>query len=316
MVWRLYKQPLYPQPPNSMSEIEKLLFIGNEKNISKEDWEKTVIGNTTSDLTAALRRCGWDGNGCCSVVLTLDADNSKGAGATFLMRGPTDGKTVAIETSKIWPGASSEATLAIKISDASLFTFSDGSLGSDIVAQERLQHTFYLMKEDRPSTPILEADYSEHGIKQFSLRLTACLSKNSSTKNGVIVKYTILLYPSSMEEMLARYEMAQSPAWPGLRIAEGHVPLLPRPTAAWGCPVVPLTILSGPRDSNTQPPDGEELRSHRPRYVEDDGSRDRQDRQLSPEQMGEAVQPPGRANGQKRRPTMAETLNHPANRQR
>ncbi len=242
-----------------MTEIDKALFGGSEK-LHRGDYEQAVIGNTTSDPAAALRRFGWDGSGCSCIALTLDADNEKVGGATFLVRGPVDGKTVAVEANKIWPGASSDVTLTLKFSDASIFTFSDGSLGSDIVAQERIQHCFYLTKEGRPPTPILEADYGEWGLKKFAARLTACLSKNTSAKAGVVVKYTIILYPASAEELLERYEMAQSPAWPGLRIMDGHLPLLPRPTDNWGCPIVPLVVPGGNRKAEGQLPDADELK--------------------------------------------------------
>ena len=66
--------------------------------------------------------------------------------------------------------------------------------------------------------------------------MTCVISKNSSARAGVMLKWTVLLFPEEKERMLELYEGAKSPAWPGLRMTEGELTMLPRPTTAWKCP--------------------------------------------------------------------------------
>ena len=239
--------------------LDKALFTGGD-TIAEEDLQQAVVHNFATDTAAALRRFGWDGSACCAVGLNLSVDNDDVDKAVFLVRGPLETKSVMVEAHKIWAGASSEVSLVMKFTDGGLFVFPDGGLASDIVAQELISHSFYKMNGDGPATVILEQDYDQYGIKGFAIRLLAVVSKNSSVKGGVIMKYTILMYPEEKATLLQRYEAAARPEWPGLRILEGHMPLLPRPRAAWGCPVVPLLLLGTPLDVNPTLPTAAAMR--------------------------------------------------------
>jgi len=227
-----------------MPILDKKLFL-EEGEIDPEDLAKLVVTNSTSEAAAKLTALGWDGKAkCCSIVLSLSADNLRVDKANFLVRGDLAGKIV-LEANKLWEKADSNVTLVLKLTHGEIFMFSEGDLASDIVAQDAVAHAFYVNKEGRAPAVVLEADYHEWGIGEFSLRATAVLSNNSSAKAGVIVKLTILLFPVSKANLLDRYELAQCSAWPGLRVAEGHLPLFPRPAKPWGCPVLPLLITSG-----------------------------------------------------------------------
>jgi len=238
-----------------MAAMDKALFTGGDQ-LAELDLQQAIVHNFATDTAAALKRFGWDGTGaCCAIGLNLGVDNDEVEKAVFLVRGPLEKQSIMIEAHKIWPGASKEAALALKFAEAGLFTFPEGGLASDFVAQELVSHSFYMMNGDGPATMILEQDYEEHGIKGFSVRMMAVISKNSSGKNGVIMKVTVLLYPEEKAVMMQKYEAAGKPEWPGLRILESHLPLIPRPQQAWGCPVVPLLLFGTPLDVNpTVPP--------------------------------------------------------------
>jgi hypothetical protein len=141
-----------------------------------------------------------------------------------------------------------------------MFKFSQGGLTSDIVDQDRIQHAFYDHGEGGTPKVILEADYEAYGIGSFCVRALCGAAKSSSAKEGVNIRYSIVLFPVSKAELLQKYEGAKEAAWPGILTAEGECPMLIKAESAWGCPVWPV-LLTG-EDLMQQPrlPSGSELR--------------------------------------------------------
>jgi hypothetical protein len=65
------------------------------------------------------------------------------------------------------------------------------------------------------------------------------VSSTSDGRKGIIVKYVILLFPESAEELNNSPE-AQLPGWPGIKAYEGTFGVVPKPTVPWQCPVLPF----------------------------------------------------------------------------
>ncbi len=182
------------------------------------------------------------------------------AGA-FMVRGPVDGRQVSIEAAKIWPGADTRAMLWLKFREGSIFTFSEGGMASDIIASENVEHSLVALADGWQPAPILAAQYEDWGWNNFCVRMLCHLSKKSSAKAGPVVSYTIILFPLGKEALLEKYELAQSAAWPGIRVAEGQLPMLPRARTPWGCPVIPLLRTGTPLEDGGRLPEGELLRA-------------------------------------------------------
>ena len=223
-----------------MSIMDSSLFKGSD-DIDMAELERATVGNFSSDVGVTLGRFGWSGLTLCgSVGLALSADNESVDRSVFLVNGPVDSKTILVEGNKLWPETDVKIRLAITLKKACVFNFSAGWLASDIVAQEDIEHGFFAVEEGQQPAPVLAADFEEWGISNFALRMLCTVSKNTSLRAGVVIKHTILIFPLGKDDLLAKYEAAQSPAWPGIRLVDGHMPLLPRPETAWQCPVVPL----------------------------------------------------------------------------
>jgi hypothetical protein len=109
----------------------------------------------------------------------------------------------------------SDVTLAIRISSLNPFHFSDGGLWSDLIPREKFRHHFF----DSEKTPILEG-YSDLGIGDFCLRLVCQPSSKSSGWKGVILKYTILLFPASIE-VLSDFAESKFPGQMAITICSG-----------------------------------------------------------------------------------------------
>lgn len=244
-----------------MAPLDKVMFAGGG-NIDRESGERLEVKNWRDEVEEKLKQRGWDGTaGCCSVGLFLSADNALVEAGAFIVSGPVDGKQLCIEATRIWPNADARAALILRFRNGGIFTFSEGGLASDIIASEAVEHSLVATADGRQPAPILAAQYEDWGWKGFCLRMLCHISKKSSTRSGVIIGYTILLFPMEKEALLERYELAQSAAWPGIRIAEGQLPLLPRPTTPWGCPVLPLLRTGTPLAEGGTLPSGEVLRA-------------------------------------------------------
>ncbi len=223
-----------------MAALEKALF-NSPRDLDSEEIRKLSVNNFSTEVGARLTAQGWSREvGWACIGLFLSPDNQLVDGGTFMVKGPVDGKQISIEADKIWPSADKRAVLMLRITDGAVFSFTEGGLTSDILARDAVTHSLVATADNRQPAPILESNYEEWGFRGFSLRMLCTISKKSSAKAGIIIKYTILLFPMDREPLLEKYELAQSAAWPGLRIAEGHLPLMPRAQQAWGCPVLPL----------------------------------------------------------------------------
>jgi hypothetical protein len=85
------------------------------------------------------------------------------------------------------------------------------------------------------------------------------ISKSSSSRTGVWLKYVIMMFPEKKETLLEN-KLAKHPGWPGLKLQEGEMAILPRPTVAWQCPVLPLLRTGQPFDQLPEAPSAAELR--------------------------------------------------------
>ena len=176
--------------------MDKALFAGGESFDGKEI-EKGVLRNLTSDVAEKLKAVGWLGRpaGC----ICLSPDNKNVRAGVLAVRGRMEDKELRVDSSKIWPAASADTFLSIRLPVADIFSFNDGGLCSDYVASADVQHAVYTNTEGRAPTPLLEADYEEQGIGSFCIRMTCAISKNSSARAGVMLKWTVLLFPEEKE---------------------------------------------------------------------------------------------------------------------
>lgn len=235
----------------NMAPLNKNLFLG-EEDFDPGEMGKGVVRNFTSEVATKLKSFNWDGVKACGCVgLSLSTDNKRVEKGMFLVRGRLEDKEMTAEANKIWAETDSTVSLTIKFPAGDIFEFTEGDLASDLVPQDNVFHGFFKTVEGRPPQPVLEAEYEELGIGNFCLRMTCTLSEESTVRTGVLVKYTILLFPASKKHLLDTFELAQSAAWPGMRLTEGLLQLLPIPEKLWKCPVIPLLLpgQAGPMTS-------------------------------------------------------------------
>jgi hypothetical protein len=225
---------------------------------SANECAKLEIKNNTSDINNCLAEYGWKGGAASCISLSLSADNKTVERGTLVTTGALG--EFREEAARMWQGGNENVTLVVNIKNAGVFTFSEGGQTSDIIPNEKLDFTFLEKGDNGQWSVVLEADYAELGVSNFCLRLIGNISKSSSVKDGVLVKYTVLLFPMPKEELLQKFEAAQNAAWPGYQVMEGEFPLMVRATTAWGCPIMPLLLTGTSLETQPQLPSAGELR--------------------------------------------------------
>jgi len=192
-------------------------------------------------------------------VLTLSPDNERVAGGEFVTRG-VEVKDFVWESHKLWPKADKRVVTTVTMPALDSFSFKDGGLTSDFLPDDEVVHFHNLVREGRPAEPVLEADREERGVGKFCLRLIGNVSKGSS-EDGMKIKFWVMLYPEDKDVILGMSASAKKPEWPGVKLGEGEMRLLPLPTAAWGCPVVPILVPGQPFEELPRAPSSPALRS-------------------------------------------------------
>jgi hypothetical protein len=224
---------------NTMGVLPKTLFSGTD-NISESDKRKIFVNNFSDNIESVLGEFLWDGTAAGTIGLTISDDGKKVESGRFITRGVLEAKTIKMAASNIWVGADESLILSVKLPRAELFRFSEGGLYSQYVDEDSVNHTLHSVKEGQTPIPILPGDKEEWSVGNFCIRQVCCISKNSTARGGVLLTWTVLIFPRAKEQLLEASDLTSSPSWPGLRLISGEMPLMPRPTTAWGCPVLPI----------------------------------------------------------------------------
>jgi hypothetical protein len=235
-----------------------MLFTGQEE-IRDEDVLRAEVTNFSTSDKEALTRFGWKGETAGYIGLRLSPDNRRVDAANLKVVGPLEKHEVRIEAKKLWQGVDTGVAITLQLREAEMFNFTEGGMWSDYVEAGNIVHSATITK-DGVTTPIMDARRSTYGIGQFSVRMVCIIAKSSSVKKGVMLAYTILMYPAGKDEMLEISEHANSAAWPGIKIAEGEFTLIPRALVNWQNPVVPLILPGTNFQTHPFSPPAEDLR--------------------------------------------------------
>jgi hypothetical protein len=235
--------------------MDKGLFTGSAA-IAGADLSPLEVANGAEAVDEALRRFDWAGLPAGCVVLQLSPDNSSVASGLFAARGALQ-KEYKIEAAKIWASADPGLLLTAQVPDASHFVFTSGGLASDYLDMGDVEHC--VTTTGRNPQLLLQSHYKDKGVGNFCVRLVCSIQK-ASARHGVTLGFTVLIYPGSSEELLNMSDLANSPSWPGLKMADGEMALLPLPTSPWGCPLLPLLLWGATAGANTNFPSMDELR--------------------------------------------------------
>jgi hypothetical protein len=220
-------------PRHNIPDLDKNINFGGEPNVSVEDLGKVEVSNFTSGVDAALHgNLDWSGKAIGCVGLMLSPNNDRVLSGVFITRGDTELEEYSVTFDQIWQEGPSHVPFCIRVKSLDAFTFSSGGLWSDLIPGERFNHGFY--NKTSNNSPIMGV--ADLGEGDFCLRLVCQPSSTSSSRRGVICKFTVLLSPASVEE-LSSYPESQFASY---KIGDGHFPLGPVPSSRWRCPILPL----------------------------------------------------------------------------
>ena len=221
-----------------MPNMDSSMF-GLPVNINEQDVANCEIENVGDSVTTILANHGWKGEPVGVIILHLSPDNEKVAAGQFSTRGRDD-REFKLRADKIWLDADMNVTATIRMPELDSFSFPGGGLTSDWLQDDEVIHFFHVSQEDGAPRPIITPSLDEWGIGRFCLRLVCYPAKSCSKEKGVMVKFFVMLYPDSKASLVAMSPHTADASWPGLKLGEGEMALLPRPLESWGCPVLAL----------------------------------------------------------------------------
>ncbi len=249
----------------NMPEIDRLLFQGTEQ-LTPEDWRSVETPDLSSrSVGQVLMRHGWNGKGAAAAVaVKLQPDNTSPETARLVLLGEWEG-AIKIQAKKLFTGADSDTLLEIKLPDLAVFRFVDDQLCSRYTPQEAVPYQFTQGEKILAD----EEDRMAQGIGDFSLRVVAGLSKTCGVKYGLWLHISVLLFHLTAENMEDREVMPLGghPAWPGIKLVEGQIPILPgagkkKPLFGgkdWGAPISPIVAPGVPWEAAPGPPEQQEI---------------------------------------------------------
>ncbi len=222
--------------------LDEAFFVGGG-GYGEHDRGKCEVANFSTHVDQALGRYGWTGDLAACVVLTLNGDNTSVIEGCLVVRGKPRTKTCQIEASKVWQGVDQGILLTVDLGDLQAFSFAAGGLYSDFTDGDQVVHHFAVTEDGRPR-PLLAGEVRDKGIGPFCLRLVCQVAKDSNIEKEVGLTYTLLIFPGSAASLADKGLVTRGPGWPGVKLTEGEMTVLPKPTVAWRCPILPL-ILPG-----------------------------------------------------------------------
>jgi hypothetical protein len=239
-----------------MPSLDKKWFQGGG-DLPAVITDNLLVASLGHPVNAVLGRNGWDGRTVAGVGLELSPDNSEVLRGQFYMRGHLSVENGEFQANKLWERASKDVLVTMQFPQAAEFDFTNGSLASDYLSSEAVK-----IRCSREGQEIPESDWPKFGIKQFVMRLIAYLDKQSN-KTGPKIKFTLLFFPETVDEMAKIGDEVQGPAWPGVKVLEGQADFFPMaPEKGWGCPIYPVLAPGGGNSRLAKMPSGEQLRFH------------------------------------------------------
>jgi hypothetical protein len=189
-------------------------------------WGKYIeVANFSSDVDSVLSsHFGWRGKAIAVVGLLL------------ITRGDLELKEKKMAANTIWADAKPNIMLHLTFPSTDTFMFSTGGLWSQFVDSQQIPHTFHDSSEGRGGRAFISSDERLEGTEPgFCLRISSL----SSAARGVVLRGAIMLFPAKMDDITEAVE-SKFAGWPGLKIAEVPIPMGPRPSAQWRCPILPF----------------------------------------------------------------------------
>lgn len=244
-----------------MNILDTAVFFGGAEQIGNNDFAKVEVANFTTDVDAVLTaQFGWASRAIAAVGLTLSWDNLRIQQGTFITRGHLELKDKKMAANTIWPTAKANVSFVIQFPNANVFEFDSGGLWSNLVPSSAVKYSFYDTDEGRSGQKLLGTDERLAGIGDFCIRLIAQLSSTSCAARGVMMKYVVLLFPGDAEEVGVGVESTLA-GWPGIKIAEGYMPLGPTSNTRWRCPILPFIRPAEPFSEDDVAPSCDKIRA-------------------------------------------------------
>ena len=238
-----------------MAPLDKKWF-GNPRDLVVAEVLAMEAASLGYPVQGVLGRNGWDGTLVVGFGLELTSDNENIRHGQVIMRGPLSAEPAQIQASKLWEKAGKDILVTITFPQAAEFDFAAGTMASEYLGGECVKIVC-----SRGEQVIGPADWADIGITPSCFRVLLYLDKSSNSRGGPVWRFVVLFFPNSVEQLMEMSPDAKGPAWPGIKVLEGHADMFP-PAAAnsWGCPVLPFIAPGTKLETLPALPSGAKMR--------------------------------------------------------
>jgi hypothetical protein len=238
-----------------MSNLPEALFRG-EDGSSASDLARAVVRDFNGDIDRMLAAFSGNSSPTAVIGITLSGNGRQVVDGRLMMRDASEPREVTFSAGRFWPDVDPAIALTIALPRLSELVFVKGTMSTAFLPDSQLRHAFRHNPQEGPSVAVLADELGDRNIGDFCVRVVCHIDKSSSETAGILLRYYFVLYPATEEQMRAEApECFEDPAWPGFRLADGRIPLGPRPTIQWRCPIVPAILANAAmQEGGTSPP--------------------------------------------------------------
>jgi hypothetical protein len=133
--------------------------------------------------------------------------------------------------------------------------FDEGGLWCNLVPSSRVTHMFHSAND-----VVLADQRARLGISDFCIRMVCQIDGSSNGRKGVLLRFHILMFPAAAADLDDTPE-TRFPGFPGILLWDGCIPLGPKLSSTWGCPIVPFIQPVTPFAELPAAPSSERLRA-------------------------------------------------------
>ena len=202
-------------------------------DLSPDDLEAISVTGFGQASGQTLRRFGWNGGCAGTIGLALGPDNKRILATHFNLLGAVhESETgfTAVKAQRFWPTVPQTWELRLPLHDLSIFRF-DGSLVSSWVASQSIDFEVFNLADD---VTVPQDEFEKIGGGHFSLRACAYMT------TSIWLKVHLLILPLSKDTLFKDYACAAHHLFPGLKLANFDVAMLPNATKPFGLAFFPL----------------------------------------------------------------------------
>lgn len=188
-------------------KVNKRIVFEGQDELTLEQWRELEVASSEDAPRRFLK--SWQGALMGHLTARLTNDNRRIDRLTFSLAGTIWNEGFTAQASSFWEDAEG-ISFSLPHLDMKIFSFSEGTMYSDLVDSSKLDLTWYRDGVEEDSVLI-----SEDGVPGFTLR---CFVVPNASPQPLWAAIQIALYPIPKETLLESFPICLNPSFPGYKL--------------------------------------------------------------------------------------------------